>query len=398
MSVALEIQSQNSSVPDYQQDAKKRLGVQSETIQKKAEVKSFSDLNLGAMDAVSEPGLSEDDRKGGRVDNEKAIDLISKQKSASAILRKSEGLPDKSEAPSSFDLEDGILDEIESMSAPAKPSTPDRSSKEFNFKELRRLREDAETEAKTAREALAPLQARLSELEAELEKSAFERTPKFREKFLAPSQAADLAGREFSKEIADDETLFDTAVVLKGRERINFIDEKLGGGAASSEFLRMVNESDAKRSALHSALEKHKETSVQFAQEEAQDEEAGREKTDRNFKSVLSRLAPKLSLYRESDDSDHNASVQQRVAAARAIIMGDASNEDVMAAPFLAVIAKDTLIENRALKAELQKYKKRAIEDVEAEATMGRGDNGERETSKKPESAKSRIASLLPGR
>lgn len=398
MSTATATPTQQATAPDYKSEAEKRLGLEKEkkTSQaaQKPELKSFAALDISEFD---EPGLNVE--KGGKVEAEKALDLISKAKTAGDVLRKSEGREEKKKPVAANPSEADTLGELDALSEKSKPKPEEPGSKEYNFKELRRLKEEAEARAKTAEEAFKPLQERAAQLEAELEKAAFERSPKFREKFLKPKEEADATLRAYAKDIAEDESLADQAMLLAGKARINFIDEKLGGGAASSEFLRLVNEAEGKRTALQTALESHKETATRFQEEQQQEQRKTVEETERNFGTVLERIAPKLSLFRKGTDDDHNAAVETRIAAARAIITGEASEADIMAAPFLAIIAKDTLKENVALKEELRKYKERASQDAEYEARIAAsGETDSRKGPEKPVSARNSIASQLPAR
>jgi len=272
---------------------------------------------------------------------------------------------------------------------------PKKKSKEDNLAELRKKAEAAEFEIKTRDEKLAEYQKRAEELEAELERTAFERSPKFREKFQAPYEAAIQTATEWANEYAADPALAEKALSLKGKERIEFIDENFGGGAASAQFLSLINEADSKRGALVSAMENHRETSNVLVREEENARNQTEEKINRNFDRVAQHLASRSEFFRKGDDDDHNKIVDERITAAKSILMGTASENDMMVTPFLAVIAKDAVAENAKLKAELAKYKARVSQDVAVSPAPRRGTSDTNETTGKPKGAMDSIRSYF---
>ena len=272
---------------------------------------------------------------------------------------------------------------------------PKKKSKEDNLAELRKKAESAEAEIRTRDEKLAEYQKRADELEAELERTAFERSPKFREKFQAPYEAAIQQATEWANEYAADPAIAEKALSLKGKERIEFIDENFGGGAASAQFLSLINDADSKRGALVSAMENHKETSSVLVQEEEKTRQATTDKINKNFDRVAQHLASKSDFFRKGDDDDHNKVVDDRIAAAKHILMGTASENDMMVTPFLAVIAKDAVAENAKLKAELAKYKNRVAQDTAVSPAPRRGTSDINETTGKPKGAMDSIRSYF---
>ena len=278
---------------------------------------------------------------------------------------------------------------------PVAEEKPKKKSKEDNFAELRKKAEAAEIELKTRDEKLAEYQSKLEQMEAELERTAFERSPKFREKFQAPYEEAIQKATEWANDFAADPALAEKALSLKGKERIEFIDENFGGGAASAQFLSLINDADSKRGALVSAMENHRETASKFVQEEEQTRQATTEKINKNFEKVAQHLASKTEFFRKGDDEDHNKAVEDRIAAAKHIIHGTASENDMMVAPFLAVIAKDAVAENAKLKAELAKYKARVAQDTAVTPAPRRGTSDINESTGKPKGALDSIKSYF---
>lgn len=290
----------------------------------------------------------------------------------------------KAEAPAdNFDFSD--LD----LSKDPEPveEKPKKKSKEDNLAELRKKAESAEAEIRTRDEKLAEYQKRAEELEAELERTAFERSPKFRDKFQAPYEAAIQQATEWANEYASDPAIAEKALSLKGKERIEFIDENFGGGAASAQFLSLINDADSKRGALEAAMVNHKETANTLVQEEEKTRQATTDKINKNFDRVAQHLASKSDFFRKGDNEDHNKVVDDRIAAAKHILMGTASENDMMVTPFLAVIAKDAVAENAKLKAELAKYKARVAQDTAVSPSPKRGTSDTNEVTGKPKGA-----------
>jgi len=359
---------------------------------KDKQIKSFADLNIKNLPEMDENQLAE-----------KPEDLLAlqKKKSASEVLRKQEKqqnvqTSEKNEAP---EKEENILGEIEDLTSGKadKPGASATKSKELNFKELRQKAEAAEARARELEEKESSYQAKLKEMEDTLEKTNFERSPKFQEKYRAPKEESESAFKQFSKDIAEDESLADRALSLPIKERIAFIDEHFGGGAASAEALRLANDVEAKRGAYNKALEKARETALDLKVEEQKQVKKSQEDLQSNFDSVSSRISERLSLFRKGKDDDHNALVDKRISHARAIIMGDAPEEDIMVAPFLAVIAKDVIQENNNLKAEIKKYKDRVKQENSYEPSINGGDTGENEPVGKPVGAMESIKRQLKG-
>lgn len=273
---------------------------------------------------------------------------------------------------------------------------PKKKSKEDNIAELRKKAEAFEIEAKTKEEKLSEYQRKLEELEETLEKTAFEKSPKFREKFQAPFEESVGNVVNFAKEFADDASIAEKALSLKGKERIEFIDETFGGGAASARFLSLVEDADSKRNSLERAVENHRQTNQTFQQEEVAQKEEVNKRINTTFDRVRNHLATKSEFFRIIDgDDDHNSVVNKRVEAARNIILGNASENDMAVAPFLAVIAKDAVEKVSKLEAELAKYKARAAKDASVTPAPRRGTSDTNETTGKPKGALDSIKSYF---
>ena len=273
------------------------------------------------------------------------------------------------ETANNFSIDD--LDLTKDPEPITEPKT--KKSKEDNIAELRKKAESYEETLKSKDSEVASYRDKLEKLEAELERTAFERSPKFKEKYEAPYQDAVKQAAEFAQEIGDDSSIAEQALSLKGRERINFIDETFGGGAAASQFLSLINNADDKRKGLEGALQDYRAT----AQELAVDDQARTQQTSQNIKTnfdkVKAHLANKLDYFRPTGDPDADKLVQQRVDRAYSIVDGTASQNEIMVAPFLAQVAKEAVDEVASLKAELAKYKSRAAADAAVQPRIERG-------------------------
>lgn len=292
-----------------------------------------------------------------------------------------------------FDLSDLDLSK-DPEPAEEKPKT--KKSKEDNIAELRKKAEAYEESLKTKDTEVQTYREKLEALEAELERTAFEKSPKFRERYQAPYADAVNNAVEFAKEYGDDASIAEKALSLKGKERLEFIDESFGGGAASAQFLSLINNADSKRGALEGALENYKATHQEIAQAEQAHQMQTIEQINKNFDRVAAHLANKSEFFRMTGDDDNDKAVKARIDAAKNIIHGNASQNEMTVAPFLAVIAKEAVEENAKLKAELAKYKSRAAQDVAAQPRISKGssdDDGE--VRGKPKSALDSIRSQL---
>jgi hypothetical protein len=274
--------------------------------------------------------------------------------------------PDKS----SFDLSDIDLSK-DSDVVEEKPKG--KKSKEDNIAELRRKAEAAELELKTRDEKLNEYQSKLESLEAELERTAFEKSPKFKDKYQTPySEAVDTAVA-FAKEYADDASVAEKALSLKGKERLEFIDENFSSASAAAQFVSLINNADEKRGALEGAIENYKSTHQQIIQEEEKSKIQIVDQVNKQFDRMATALADRSDFFKKTGDNDTDKAVDARIQAARNIIHGNATQNEMIAAPFFAVIAKEAVEENAKLKAELAKYKSRAAADVAAQPRIARG-------------------------
>jgi len=170
-------------------------------------------LPVGEFNAVSD------------VDSENYLKLIETQ---AAPEEPKEKKSKKKEEP----VNDFSLDDLDLSKDPEPVESKGKKSKEDNIAELRKKAEAYEETLKTKDTEVLTYKEKLEKLEAELERTAFERSPKFKNKYETPYNASIEAASAFAKEIADDASIAEKALSLKGRERLEFIDESFGGGCS----------------------------------------------------------------------------------------------------------------------------------------------------------------------
>jgi len=355
---------------------------------KKVDIKSLEDLPDGIiptdLDYVAEQDANDylKQMEGGTT--EPTEKKSKKTKGVKAV--------EEEKVTDSFDISDlDLSKDIEPL------ETPKKKTKEENIAELRKKAEAYEESLKAKDTEVLTYREKLEKLEGELERTAFERSPKFKEKYEAPFASSVDNAKAFAKEFADDESIAEQALSLKGRERIDFIDESFGGGAAAGQFLSLVNDADSKRGALEGALENYRATANEINQAEQQQNIKIVEEVNTNFERMTNHLAQKSDFFRMTGDDDNDKLVKQRIEAARAIIHGNATQNEMTVAPFLAVIAREAVAENDKLKAELAKYKSRAKEDIAVQPRISKGssDNDDGEVRGKPKSIMESIRSQL---
>jgi hypothetical protein len=296
------------------------------------------------------------------------------------------------EVVDSFDISDiDLTKDVDPVEVPKK------RSKEENIAELRKKAEAYEQSLKEKDTEVLTYREKLEKLEGELERTAFERSPKFKEKYEAPFASSVDNAKAFAKEFGDDESIAEKALSLKGRERIDFIDESFGGGAAAGQFLSLINDAESKRGALEGALENYRATANEMHQAEQQQSLKIVEEVNTNFERMTNHLAKKSDFFRMTGDEENDNLVKQRIEAARAIIHGNATQNEMTVAPFLAVIAREAVAENDKLKAELAKYKSRVKDDIAVQPRISKGSSSDDdgETKGKPRSALDSIRSQL---
>jgi hypothetical protein len=355
---------------------------------KKIDIKSLEDLPDGMiptdLDYVAEQDANDylKQMEGGTT--EPTEKKSKKTKEVKAI--------EEEKVTDSFDISDiDLSKDVEPVEAPKK------RSKEENIAELRKKAEAYEESLKAKDAEVLTYREKLEKLEGEIERTNFERSSTFKKNYEAPFVALVDKAKAFAQELGDDASIAEKALSLTGRERIDFIDESFGGGAAAGKFALLLDEADSKREELNYALANSKETAYKVQQAEEEQSLKIVEEVNTNFERMTNHLAKKSDFFKMTGDDDNDKLVKQRIEAARAIIHGNATQNEMTVAPFLAVIAREAVAENDKLKAELAKYKSRAKEDIAVQPRISKGssDDDDGDVKGKPRSAMEAIRSQL---
>lgn len=222
---------------------------------------------------------------------------------------------------------------------------------------------------------VAALEAELKEYREQLEITAFERSPKFKTEFANPIAELTASIRESISEIADEDGVADKALQLKGKARLDFLKETIGDSGSAfliHEKMKGLEALQAKRDAAVTDANKRAEA---FAKPE--------DKTVEHvaaFKEILPEVQAKISALRPIDgDTEHNAKVESALKLAEAIISGEASDRDILRAPYLAVAAPIYIAQNKALQKDNAALKERIAKYEKATPEpKGKGADGEK--------------------
>lgn len=208
---------------------------------------------------------------------------------------------------------------------------------------------------------------RTKELEEKLEITSFERSDKFQRDYVQPRDAKISQAKEFAKDIGLPDDLVDRLLTASPKDRIKLLDETVDSTAAQSAIHSMIHDADNLSQQAKSALNNWKEKAAAMTAEERKkaisEEENSRKELLSAFDAALPKIAEKLSHFRAKDgDEDHNKMVAANISHAKAIIMGEASMEDMAAAPYLAVAAKSAIATLAKVQAENKALKERMAE------------------------------------
>jgi hypothetical protein len=300
------------------------------------------------------------------------------------------------------------MDGIEAPTAKPVEAPVIKGKAAENFRRLEQARDQAQKERDEAKARLAELEAssketetlrkRAAELEDQLSLSNIERTPKFREKFVAGRESLVASGRTLAAELDVKPEVFDQALALKGKERRTFIDQNFDSQSAISEVTQAIRQIESLDAERGRELSNHKEVAGKYEadQREAWQRTSEEERQARvqSFKELLPAVQKKTgAIFTKTDDEAHNAIVEANLKLAEAIAEGTAADQDKAAAPYLAVTAKYYQKENAKLADENAKLKARLAEYTGAEPQLnGRGAEGDGGVRGKPQGMRDMIA------
>lgn len=246
--------------------------------------------------------------------------------------------------------------EPEKHEEPADEPRKDEKPAQF-IKRLKQERADALAQIKqlqekqTAKvadpEEIAALRKELAERDQILDETAFERTKKFQEQFKAPIDKAAANAKKMITDFTDAKGVYEKAMALEGRERLDFLKEHCEEGA-SAIFDRMARVDELTKD-RDEVLKNREEISKTL-----RSERESREQSEfiKQFESKKTDIAKKLSVFR-GENAD--ALFQQ----AKSLIDSTGDPDDVVSAAYLAVACPHYIQKVVELTKELAVYKAR---------------------------------------
>lgn len=267
------------------------------------------------------------------------------------------------------------LSEPELKQAKEEPKAME-AKRAADWKALKEEREQFRTEAETLRKEmekakgwekelndLRPKAEKADEYAKRLYETAFEKSDDFQRIVSAQDEivsAAKTLAKEF--EVGDD--VIDKAMMLKGRKRLDFLEETFGNPTAAGKFDRMLDEYDAKEGQKTSEVRRSRETMEKMSatERELALNEAARAKQAiiETFDSSIPKFEAKLPGFfkRKDGDEAHNAIVDQVIKTAKEIA-GTDDPEIQTEAMALAAVAHTILPKYAELQKKYAKLEER---------------------------------------
>lgn len=196
-----------------------------------------------------------------------------------------------------------------------------------------------------------------SKLEEELERTALERHPKFREKYDAKEEGLRTQIERITKELGLDEDAIASAVSSSGKRRFSIMDDIEMSSTARSHLINLMADLDKTQSDKQAEIGKSRERLREWQQEQEASaklrEERERAEEDRIFNSALEQAKSKLPAFRYIDgDTKFNSGVDERIALAKRIFNGESNHQEVAELTLrgIAATVDEKIIKNQAAK------------------------------------------------
>jgi hypothetical protein len=324
------------------------------------------------------------------------------QGAASHALKAFSDLPDlpvaeaKVESVVEVPKEKNLLGELDKAVAAEPEVKPGRKTSE-QWKEVNADREQLrsklaaiEAERDQLRNATKDLDTykseaqRAKDLEARLELTAYERSDKFQREFVDARKSLIEDARALAAELDLPADLVDRAIGASSKERAKLLDESIDSAATLSAVQAALREIDGLEKRKTQELTAYKgKLEAMTAQERrlaAEQHDSEKAQVMSAFDSNLPKIAQKLPNFfsRKEGDDVHNRAVEDNIAYARSIITGEASLEDQVTAPYLAVAARAAFAKVDAQAKELKAVKDRLAEYESNEGKLGSGGGEDR--------------------
>lgn len=206
------------------------------------------------------------------------------------------------------------------------------------------------------------LSKRAAELEAELERVAYERSPKFKEKFGARETAMRSQLEATAKDLGVEDHQVAQLNALSGRRRFEMIDEldipQSAKGALSSLAMQLDGIKAEREADLGRSREELTAWQQEQEQERKQQEQALRAEEDRVFAEELGTATTTLPAFQKIEGNEAwNKEVESRIEQARQFFNGGA---DIKQLAQLALRGMNDLVSEKIIKAQQQRLKEYA--------------------------------------
>lgn len=211
------------------------------------------------------------------------------------------------------------------------------------------------------RDALLPLKDELAKTKAELRAASIERDPDFQKEFVQGRETKLANVKKAGAELGvDGELLGKIMAEPNAISRMKMMKD------AGMDTMEMIIIRDAcaevdhidQRKAAEMERWRNSEAAQNYAETKLlRQEEEQRASISSAFDAMLPKIAERFPQFRENGNAERNAQVAEDIAFARSIALGEASQEDQAATPYLAVAARRLKLDNQALYDENKKLK-----------------------------------------
>jgi hypothetical protein len=187
--------------------------------------------------------------------------------------------------------------------------------------------------------------AKLAEREAELERIAVERSPKFRELFTSKEEGLKTAFQATAKELDLDQDTADAIFNSKGKKRYELIDDLDIPQSAKADITTMLRQKDAIGSEREEFLAQSNEKLSKWNEEQKAQEDSRiaklHEHETRIFEGKLSELTKTMPVLQKIEGNDKwNAAVDQNIAEARRFFEGRVTADEAADYAIAATVSK----------------------------------------------------------
>lgn len=174
-----------------------------------------------------------------------------------------------------------------------------------------------------------------AEMESELERLAFERSPRFQKQFVAREKATiDRATKAFT-DAGGEASLLPEILAATPARRFAMLDELEMSGSGKQYVISVLSEHDAIQSEKAAALSESRERLSQWQNEDKAQQEAAASQRTVEMKKLLDRTiietATEFEPFRKVDGNDKwNAEVDERITEVHRIAVGESTEKEIV--------------------------------------------------------------------